>query len=162
MAAHSSLAGTLSSSLFSSINWTLVPMSSPSPSSPLLAAALCLALTSLLRHDSELPPLRYRDLPALNSIHAAALLVSILRIDLTGVRHRETTSCSAHAASSPSSPPKLLLAPCCVRRHRREEIRPCAQLALFRVRRNVSLIGIVAPCSRATRRRLLATMPCCS
>jgi hypothetical protein len=47
-------------------------------------------------------------------------------------------------------------------RRRRQEIRPCGQLALFRVRRSVSLIGVVAPCSRATRRRLLTMVPCYS
>jgi hypothetical protein len=107
-------------------------------SSPLLTAALCLALTlaSSLRHDSELPPVRYRDLPALNSIHAAALLVSVLRIDLAGVRHRDrnTTSspCPKHPAAydqrsrTPSCrlagacPIILLFMPCCVRCCRRE------------------------------------------
>jgi hypothetical protein len=79
------------------------------------------------------------------------------------------TSCSAHTASLPSSPSKLspsssfntrvpvirtvvvftssLLSTQLV--EVRQEIRSCAQLALFRVRRRVSLIGVVAPCYNA-------------
>lgn len=81
-------------------------------------AALCLALASSLRRDSELPPLRYRDLPALNFVHVAAPLVSVLRINLAGVAAllRHFAYVPTLPAISPTAPAPRFLAS--VRRRR--------------------------------------------